>query len=232
MKIVSWNINDSMPWKIDHLLGLNADVLVAPEITCPEDAQLPNSLEMKWYGIEYFYREKRWKGLGIIWKKGNGFVPKWFNTDMRYAIPLIVDEYLILGFWPTKPTDDKEKKSYPQIAQEMILEYAPHFKEYKTLVIGDFNCYVNQYDANKKYGDILRVNDLLASYGLQSLYHQMTGEELGHESTATYYHRFNEKAPFFLDYAYTNFPVSSFRMFPWNKEMSDHVGMEVIIDNI
>lgn len=229
MKIVSYNINDSKPWKIERLLGLEADVLVVPEITCPEDAKLSEEYEMKWYGIDYFYHEKRWKGLGLIWKKRNGFVPEWFNGDLRYGIPLVVNEYLILGIWPTKPTDEnKEKKSYPQIAQEIILEYAPRFMNYKTLIIGDFNCYVNQYDMTKKYGDILRVNDLLNSYGLQSLYHQQTGEGFGQESTATYYHRFNDKDPFFLDYAYTNFPVSSFRIFPWDKEMSDHVGMEVI----
>ena len=227
MKIVSYNINDSKPWKIERLLGMGADVLIVPEITCPEDAHLPDMLDMKWYGIEYFYHEKRWKGLGVIWQKGNGFVPEWFNPKFTYGIPLIVGEYLIIGLWPTK-TVANEPQSYPQIAQETILEYAPHFKDYRTLIIGDFNCYVNQYDATKQYGDILRVNELLESYGLHSLYHQQTGEEFGHESTATYYHRFNEKAPFFLDYAYTNFPVSSFRVFPWDKEMSDHVGLEVI----
>ena len=41
MKIVSYNINDSKLWKIERLLGLGADVLVVPEITCLEDAKLP-----------------------------------------------------------------------------------------------------------------------------------------------------------------------------------------------
>ncbi len=227
MKIVSYDINDSKPWKIERLLGMNADVIVAPEITCPEDANLPETLDMKWYGVDYFYREKRWKGLGIIWQKGNGFVPDWFNPDYSYGIPLIVDDYLILGIWPTK-TAANEPQSYPQIAQEIIREYAPHFKDFKTMVVGDFNCYVKQYDATKQYGDILKVNKLLESYGLHSLYHQQTGEAFGKESAATYYHRFHESEPFFLDYAYVNFPVASFRMFPWDKEMSDHVGLEII----
>ena len=223
MKIVSYNMSESKPWKIEHLLGLHADVLVVPEITCPENSHLPEQHEMEWCGIDYFFHEKRWKGLGIIWNKGNGFVPEWFNPQLSYAIPLI------LGIWPTKTTAN-EPQSYPQIAQEIIREYAPHFKDFKTLVVGDFNCYVKQYDATKQYGDILKVNELLESFGLHSLYHQQTGEEFGHESVATYYHRFNEKAPFFLDYAYSNFPVASFSIFPWDKEMSDHVGIEVITD--
>ena len=165
----------------------------------------------------------------VIWKKRNGFIPEWFNRELDYAIPLIFDDYLILGFWPTKPTGNTPKKPYPQIAQEIIMEYGHYFKEYKTVVIGDFNCYVNQYDKSKKFGDMLNVNEMLQSYGLHSLYHQQTGEELGHETTATYYHRFQESEPFFIDYAYTNFPVVSFRMFPCNKEMSDHVGLEVTV---
>ncbi len=229
MKIISYNINDSKPWKIERLLGMNADVIIAPEITCPEDANLPETLDMKWYGVDYFYREKRWKGLGIIWQKGNGFVPDWFNPDYSYGIPLIVYDYLILGIWPTK-TAANEPQSYPQIAQEIIREYAPHFKDFKTMVVGDFNCYVKQYDATKHYGDILKVNKLLGSYGLHSLYHQQTGEAFGKESAATYYHRFHESEPFFLDYAYVNFPVASFRMFPWDKEISDHMGLENITE--
>lgn len=228
MKIVSWNISESKPWKVDHLMGLNADVLVAPEITCPDKACISDSYDIKWYGIEYFFHEKKWKGLGIIWKKGNGFVPEWFNPQLEYAIPLIIEDYLILSIWPTKPTDGRLKKPYPQIAQEIIENYAMYFKDYRTLVIGDFNCYVNQYDATKQSGDILKVNDLLESYGLSSLYHQQTGEQFGHETKATYFHRFHESDPYFLDYAYTNFDVASFRLIPWDKEMSDHVGLEVV----
>ena len=98
----------------------------------------------------------------------------------------------------------------------------------RRLSLATSNCYVNQYDATKQSGDILKVNDLLESYGLSSLYHQKTGEQFGHETKATYFHRFQESDPYFLDYAYTNFDVASFRLLPWNKEMSDHVGLEVI----
>lgn len=230
MVIVSYNIRESKPWKIEKLLAIEADVWVVPEITCPQDVHLPDELETEWKGIEYFRGCKKWKGLGIIWKKGTGVIPEWYNPELMYSIPLIINhEYFILGFWPTKKTNGSEKKSYPQIAQEMILEYAPHFNDYKTLVVGDFNCFVNQYDASKKYGDILRVNELLESYGLHSIYHRQTGEAFGQESVNTYYHLFNENHSFFLDYAYTNVEDSSIRLFPWDKQMSDHVGMEVIL---
>lgn len=65
MKIVSYNISDSKPWKIERLLQMDADVLVVPEITCPEDAHLPEGLEMEWKGIDYVHYQKKWRGLGI-----------------------------------------------------------------------------------------------------------------------------------------------------------------------
>jgi len=49
-----------------------------------------------------------------------------------------------------------------------------------------------------------------------SAYHQKTGEKLGKENSATYYHRFNENSPFFLDYTFSNMPIKSYSLFEWN----------------
>ena len=229
MKIISYNINDSYPWKVERIMKMQADVLVVPEITCPEETHLPDGYEMEWKGISYFYQHPRWKGLGIIWKKDHAVVPDWYNPELNYAIPLLTEGILILAIWPTKKTKVKDNKTYPQIAQEIIHEYALHFAEQPTIVIGDFNCYVNQYDSTPEYGDILRVDAILRSHGLRSIYHEITGEKFGEETTPTYFHNFNADKPFFLDYAYTNLSVKSFHLRPWDKEMSDHVGMELVI---
>ena len=150
-------------------------------------------------------------------------------SKLYYAIPLLLKDVFVLAFWPTKRKGLTDNKLYPQIAQEIIAEYAPHFKDKKVLIIGDFNCYVNQFDSSKEYGDILRINEILEDYGLCSAYHQLTGEAFGKESTATYYHRFKEDAPFFLDYAYTNMNVKSIKLYPWDSKMSDYAGQEIII---
>lgn len=229
MKIISYNISDSYPWKVERLLQMQADILVVPEITCPEDANLPDDYEMCWRGINYFRDFPRWKGLGVVWKRNLGYILDWYNPSHFYAIPLIVGDILILAIWPTKREKITGKKTYPQIAHEILCEYAPHFKDYRTIVIGDFNCCLNQPDYSKQYGNILRINEFLNAYGLRSLYHEQTGEAFGKESTPTYYHHCQPNHPFFLDYAYTDIPVKSFRLLPWDKEMSDHVGMELEI---
>ena len=33
MKIISYNVNDSYPWKIERILKMDADIFVVPEIT-------------------------------------------------------------------------------------------------------------------------------------------------------------------------------------------------------
>ena len=123
MKIISYNIADSKQWKIDRLLEMNADVFVVPEITCVEQAVIPDDMEMAWNGITWeFAGKQKWKGLGMIWKKGIAQIAPWYKPDLYLAIPLLVDGVLILGFWPTKRKGLTDKKKYPQIAQEIIKE--------------------------------------------------------------------------------------------------------------
>ena len=230
MKIISYNISNSKQWKIDRLLEMNADIYVVPEITCPEQAKLPDGYEMAWNGIQWQWQGKDyWKGLGIIWKKGEGIVPEWYNPDLFYAIPLLVDDIIILAFWPTKRKNVTDNKLYPQIAQELIAEYAPHFKDKKVLIIGDYNCYVNQFDYSEKYGDILRIKEILEGYGLKSVYHERTGEDFGKEMKPTYYHMFKEDRPFFIDYAFTNMKPFAYEIGQWDKDMSDHCPQMIVL---
>lgn len=226
MKIISYNISDSAQWKIDRLLEMDADVFVAPEITCIEQATIPDGYEMAWNGITWGYAGKqRWKGLGIIWKKGHGVIPEWYNPNLTYAIPLIYDGVLVLAFWPTKSKGVSDQMKYPQIAQQLIEEYKPRLADQPSVIIGDFNCYVNQSDYTKKFGDILRINEILENAGMHSVYHKLTREKFGEETKPTYYHRFDIKQPFMLDYAYCNVEEKSFKLLDADLKMSDHVGL-------
>ena len=184
MKILSYNISTCKQWKVDRLLEIDADIFVVPEMACAEQMAIPESHEMAWNGIKWEYGEE-------------------------LAIPLICNGTLVLAFWPTKRKGVSDQMKYPQIAQILIEEYKPHFAENPTVIIGDFNCYVNQSDYTKKYGDILRINEILEYAGLHSVYHKQTGEKFGEETHPTYFHLFKPELPFMLDYAYTNIKVKS-----------------------
>ena len=189
MKIINYAINESTQRKIENLLGMEADIIVlsVESCNCKKRIRIPEELEIKWCGTCAIDKSwPYWRGVGVICKKGLGYVPDWFNPDKHYAM------------------------------------------DYKTLVIGDFNCCVNQPDKTKKYGTMVKVNKLLKSLGLHSLYHQTTGEALGKETTMTFHNPNYKNVSFFIDYSYTNFDVSTFRLLPFNKRLSDHLGMEVV----
>lgn len=222
MKILSYNINSFTQEKLDKILQFNADVYILPEIACPAQVRLPEGYRMKWMGNYEF------KGLGIVWKSVfKAEVPTWFNPNHEYLLPLIIEEKLIIAAWPTK-TNNNAPKDYPQIAFEALQEYAPYLKKYPTIISGDMNCYKGQAGETKQF-NIQAIFEFFEDIGYVSAYHHQTGETIGNESVATYYHRFNEKSPFFLDYTFSNIPIQSYMLCEWDKETSDHVAQIVEI---
>ena len=216
MKILSYNINRSTQEKIDKIMQFNADVFILPEVACPSQVKVPEGYRMEWMGNYDF------KGLGVIWKSGmKAEVPQWYNPCHQYFLPVIIDDKLIMAAWPTR-TDDNAPKDYPQIAMEALQEYAPYLKEFPTVISGDMNCYKGQAGETKQYS-IETIFSFLEGMGYVSAYHQKTGELLGKESKATYYHWFNENSPFFLDYTFSNIAIKSYALCEWDKEVSDHV---------
>ena len=222
MKILSYNINRFTQEKIDKILQFNADVYIFPEIACPAQVRLPEEYRMEWMGNYEF------KGLGIVWKSVlEAKVPTWFNPNHEYLFPLMIEGKLIIAAWPTR-TNNNAPKDYPQITTEALQYYAPYLKEFPTIISGDMNCYKGQAGETKQF-NIQTIFEFLEGIGFVSAYHHQTGEVLGNESVATYYHRFNEKSPFFLDYTFSNIPVKSYVLCEWNKETSDHVAQIINI---
>lgn len=216
MLILSYNINRFSQEKLDKVLQMEADVYILPELANQSLVRLPADYNMEWMGDLDF------KGLGVIWKSGmKAEIPQWFNPSHEYFLPLLIDGILVIAAWPTK-TERNKPKSYPQIAMEAICKYAPFFKRHPVIISGDMNCYKGQSGETKRSG-ISSIADFLSSHGLVSVYHQQTGEALGEESTATYYHQFKTNLPFFLDYTFANTPVKGYQLMEWDAEVSDHI---------
>ena len=216
MKILTYNIHLSTQEKVDIVLGNGADVYILPELACPSRVMLPDGYKIEWTGdIDH-------KGLGIIWKSSlKAVVPTWYNPKHQYFLPVIIEGKLIVAAWPTTTEENKPKK-YPQIAMEAFREYACHFQEYPTIITGDMNCYKGQSGETKQYS-IQTILSFLGGMGLVSAYHDRTGEALGNETKATYYHQFKENLPFFLDYSFSNIPIISYELGEWDRMLSDHV---------
>ena len=224
MKIISYNINKSTIAKIKYLLEQDADVYVIPEISEDIRNTLPSEYEMEYLG------DIPSKGLGVIWRKGMCKLPQWYKDDYKqlsYAIPLIYDDVLILGIWPT---NYKRKKTYTTLAKEIIEKYIPHFSEFKQCIItGDFNLY-HKKDFPNKAANIIEIDSLLHDNNFKSIYHDLRGEAFGYETKKTFYMKFEEDNPFFLDYTYSKLPVKNYDFIksPIEK-FSDHIGQIIEI---
>lgn len=223
MKILTYNINLSSQEKIDKVLGYEADIYILPEVACKEQVKIPSGYSMEWMG------DFPHKGLGIIWKSDiKAEVPEWFNPKHQYFLPLLIGGKLIMAAWPTT-TEQNRPMKYPQIAMAALQEYAPYIKEYPTVITGDMNCYKGQSGETKLYS-IQAILSFLEEMGLVSAYHDRTGEALGCETKATYYHQFKENLPFFLDYSFSNIPIISYELGEWDRMLSDHVPQFIEIE--
>lgn len=215
MKIVNYNINNCNQQKIDHLLDMNADVYIVPEMANPKQLNIPDGYRTEWVGDD----DK--KGLGIIWKnKVNGTIEHFISNDLNYFITFKTDKGVIVAAWPTK-YGSSLKLSYPKIMMLAMEELIQNIGETPTLITGDLNCYVGQSGENKTYS-IRTIDKFLGDNGFRSLYHEKAKEPLGEETECTYHHLFKEESRFFLDYAYTNIPDARFHLGEWERSISDH----------
>jgi len=216
MKIISYNISRFSQEKLDHILSNKAEIYILPELACPQMVSLPEGYKMEWMGDIDF------KGLGIVWSSRlNAERPNWFKPKHQYFLPLLVEGTLIMAAWPTT-TEQNKPKRYPQIGLEALMDYEPYINEHPTVIIGDMNCYKGQSGETKQYS-IQTILSFLGGMGLVSAYHDRTGEALGCETKATYYHQFKENLPFFLDYTFSSIPIISYELGEWDRMLSDHV---------
>lgn len=223
MKIISYNINKCTQEKVDHLLSMEGDLYIVPEMSEPSLISFPQGYKSEWVG------DYSPKGLGVIWKDNLHVekLPKKINQN--YFIPLFADGKLIIAAWPTKQGVSKAL-SYPKIAMLAFEQLSEYIDKYPTLISGDFNCYVGQGGETKSCS-IASVDSFLGKHGLRSLYHSINKEKLGEEKACTYHHLFKSDANmgFFIDYTYTNIPVQDFIIKEWEPKISDHQSQIIIL---
>lgn len=222
MKVIIYNMYVCKPWKVERLLEEQADFYIVPELGNENNVSLPEGWAMRWFGDESFCD---WKGLGVIWNtKHKCVVPDWWNPAHKFILPVIMDdEYLMLAMWPTV-RKEYEVHSYPVIAWNALSEYEPYLGQFKTVIAGDFNCYVGQNGERKKDANIRSIYGWLAERGFVSAYHASTHEALDEESVTTLYFSKNQARNFFIDYTFTNIAYKKFQLIDWGRDFSDHTG--------
>ena len=118
-----------------------------------------------------------------------------------YVVPFDIEgpiAFTVLAVW-SKP---HHRFPYVEGIHEAVRIYRTLIASRPTVILGDFNSnpiWDHQHRPGWSHSDLIaRLRDL----GLVSAYHAFHGEAPGKESRATYYHTWNKRKPFHIDYCF------------------------------
>ena len=183
--------------KKDAIVERNPDLLVIQECENPaETGEWDEFEDWKWIG------ENKHKGLSVFTRSGITIQTATELRDSRYALLVETTELDLLAIWAM---NDKQNPSQRYIGQVYTaLSNHSELLDTPLSVLGDFNWNVkwDQSPNSPLCGDFSDTVDLLNESNLQSVYHQLTGEEFGAEISPTFYMHKKHSRPYHIDYAF------------------------------
>lgn len=228
MKIVTWNCNGALRKKFEHLLNLNADIIVVQE--CENPARTYDKEFINWAGNYLWIGDTKNKGLGIF-ANNNIDIRKleWSDSykdhTVKHFLPCTInDEFDLLAVW----NHQNNSQNFGYIGQ--FWKYLQTNKERfgNTIIIGDFNSNAvwDEWDRWWNHSDVVKE---LQEIGIVSLYHIFNKELQGKESQPTFYLHRKISKPYHIDYCFAPIKISEklldFKIEKYDvwKHLSDHV---------
>ncbi len=203
MKIITWNCNGAFRKKFEHLIDLNADLLIIQE--CENPAETKDHNYIQWANNYFWIGDSKNKGLGIFAKadidlKLLDWSDNYKDHKVKHFLPCLVNgETQLLGVW----THQNKSPNFGYIGQ--FWKYLQINKQSlnNSIIIGDFNSNViwDEWDRWWNHSDIVRE---LEEIGIYSLYHKYTNELQGKESCPTFHLHRNLAKPYHIDYCFAS----------------------------
>ncbi|SEL00394.1 Exonuclease III [Methanobrevibacter gottschalkii] len=225
MKIVTWNANGKFSEKFPAILEKDADIYVIQECENPEIINLKEYSEFS--SNYYWVGENQYYGLGIFAKDNVKLeLVDLDDKGLRYFIPFTVnDDFNLLGVWTNPDMDGTKTIYYPK---EITKYYEEHkdsgFFNEDMIICGDFNCDVRLKGTHAK--NVYEVIEKLSECGIVDIYHHLTGENEGEETTPTFYMYRHLDKPYHLDHIFlSSDKVKALEIGDADKwlQLSDHV---------
>lgn len=234
----------ALPQKYHAVAALKPDISVIsecanPEIMAQKGLAFGNADQSIWIGTNPN------KGLGVF--ASNNFKLKLANPhfpNLKFVAPVEVSgpaTFNLLAVWAQNASGGVTRKHQLGPLRRALTKYRTFLSSKPTIIGGDLNSNAIWDKPGWRINHQTKV-DLLDRMGLASIYHEMTGEEHGKETTPTHYWRDRRKdgPTYHLDYIFipknllehvTHFDVGSFE--DWcGVGMSDHVALVIDIANI
>lgn len=198
MKIITWNCNGAFRKKY-HALD-DADLLIIQEC---EDPSHSTKKYNEWAGDYLWYGENKHKGIGVF-SRHDTIIKKldWKDDGLQMFLPCRVnDSFNLVAVW-TKHANSPNFRYIGQFWKYLQL-HKEKIKKEKTVVCGDFNSNViwDEWDRWWNHSDVVKE---LSGININSLYHELHGEEQGKETKPTLFmHRKREKS-YHIDYVFAS----------------------------
>jgi exonuclease III len=201
LKIITWNCNGALRRKFDSLLDYQADIYIIQE--CENPAETKHNDYQFWAKNFLWKGDSKNKGLGVFASTEIKLTeldwPFMFNNHpVKHFLPCrINDEFNLLGVW----THRNNSPNFGYIGQFWKYLQINKDKLHETIIAGDFNSNSiwDEWDRWWNHTDV--VNEL-KEIGIESIYHQVTGEEQGNESVPTLYFQRKTTRPYHIDYVF------------------------------
>jgi exonuclease III len=207
MKLLTWNCNGALRRKFKRLEQFDVDVMVIQE--CEDPALSKDEAYRRWAENFLWQGDNKNKGLGVFVRPG---IPlsrhSWDDGGMKYFLPVRVnDSFDIVAVW----AHQGKAGTYQYIGQFWNYLQLNKVKLRECVIIGDFNSNTI-WDKPKRSWNHSNVVKELIDIGIRSVYHEITGELQGAESTPTFYLQKNPGKPYHIDYLFAcsnQFPIVS-----------------------
>lgn len=233
MKIVTWNCNGGFRNKFKEIAKLEADIYVIQECENPKHSK--GEYE-KWAENYLWVGESKHKGLGIFTPSSVKIEQlNWEGNGLQLFLPARVNnQFNLVGVW----TKHANSPTFRYIGQ--LWKYLELHKEKMaashTVLCGDLNSNkIWDLNHDRRWNHSAVVRELNAIY-MVSLYHAVTGEEQGEESSPTFYLQRDLQKPYHIDYAFSSkdiFTMQSNTVSVGSRnewlEFSDHVPLSFTI---
>ena len=242
MRLVTWNCNMAMHRKLEALRSLSPDIAVLCECARPdivaERAGLADlGVDSVWIGTNHH------KGLAVLgFNRYRVALDPRYRSLHHYVAPVQVSgrrRFNLLAVWAQNFSAGITRKRQPGPLRLALRRYYEFLTEAPSMVAGDFNNNLI-WDKPGWLMNFSHTVGVLADLGLASVYHRVTGEAFGEESTPTIYWRDRTKdgPTYHIDYVFApdlwlgkvrNMEVGRFEDWCGSK-LSDHVPLTVDLD--
>ncbi len=201
MKIITWNCNGAFRKKFHLIEKLGADILVIQE--CEDPSKIKGDYQ-EWANNYLWIGESKNKGLGVFLRKQNIKLEalELHDDGLRSFIPCRINDHInLIAVW-TKQTPSRNFRYIGQFWKYLQL-HKNEIKRDPIIICGDFNSNVCWDSSHRgwSHSDVVRE---LAEIDIHSLYHELTKENQGKESSPTLYMHRKLAKPYHIDYAFVS----------------------------